>query len=672
MKVTSNIYLAPGQFGKWHEPPAPEIKRRIRLPLCLSLLLFMLIGSVQTGLAQTVKFTSPVTYPAGRPYVVSAGDFNGDGKVDLVCGDITNDDIVMLLGNGDGTLKPPVKYHVATHPRYLLPSDFNRDGKLDLAFADASPSNISIMLGKGDGSFEPPVSYPVAGVLPLTADFNNDGKVDLATRATTTSIAVLLNNGNGTFQNAQSYAVPHPLVRVITAGDFNGDGKLDLFAYGRSMSVESARFVSVFLGKGDGGFESPINTNGNWGQGSGPYSISAGDFDRDGKLDVAVADERLTLVKGNGDGTFKTPDPPAQLLNTSTDLKTADFNGDGKLDLVSAGVFTGGNLQVLLGRGDGTFLSAGSMINNVGGVSVVSTDLNGDTRSDLAGCVNGDLSVALVNITPGNPDNTDYFIHQHYVDFLDREPDAGGFEFWTNQIAACAGDQGCIEVRRISTSASFYLSIEFGETAYLVERLYKTSFGDFTGTSTEGGTHQLAVPIVRLNELLMDAEQINQDVVVLRAGWQNVLETNKQTFLSQFVQRARFAAVFPSTLTPAAFVDALNQNAGNVLSSSERTTMIGLFGGANDSGNLTTRAQVLRQIAEHQKLYNSEYNRAFVLMQYFGYLRRNPDDAPEVTRDYTGYDFWLKKLNRFNGNYIEAEMVKAFITSIEYRQRFTQ
>jgi hypothetical protein len=105
-----------------------------------------------------------------------------------------------------------------------------------------------------------------------------------------------------------------------------------------------------------------------------------------------------------------------------------------------------------------------------------------------------------------------------------------------------------------------------------------------------------------------------------------------------------------------------------VLSPSERTTAINLFGGATNSSNTTARAQALRQIAEDQDLYNAEFNRAFVLAQYYGYLRRNPNDSPDS--DYTGYEFWLTKLNQFNGDYIAAEMVKAFISSSEYRQRF--
>src|SRR5205085_11154320 len=138
----------------------------------------------------------------------------------------------------------------------------------------------------------------------------------------------------------------------------------------------------------------------------------------------------------------------------------------------------------------------------------------------------------------------------------------------------------------------------------------------------------------------------------------------------EFVQTSRFTAALPTTLSPDQFVDRLNQNAGGVLTSSERATVINLFGGAPNTTNVTARAQAVRQVADDTDLYNAEFNRAFVLAEYFGYLRRNPNDAPETTLDYTGYDFWLTKLNQFNGNYINSEMVKAFLSSIEYRQRF--
>jgi hypothetical protein len=157
-------------------------------------------------------------------------------------------------------------------------------------------------------------------------------------------------------------------------------------------------------------------------------------------------------------------------------------------------------------------------------------------------------------------------------------------------------------------------------------------------------------------------------VIVLQTGWEQLLESNKQAYAGEFVVTSRFITAFPTSMTPTQFVDKLNENAGNVLSPSEQATAINLFGGAGNSSNNTARAQVLRQVAEDQDLYNAEFNRAFVLAQYFGYLRRNPNGSPDS--DHTGYDFWLTKLNQFNGNYINAEMVKAFLSSIEYRQRF--
>ena len=121
-------------------------------------------------------------------------------------------------------------------------------------------------------------------------------------------------------------------------------------------------------------------------------------------------------------------------------------------------------------------------------------------------------------------------------------------------------------------------------------------------------------------------------------------------------------------LTPAQFVDKLFTNAGVTPSTADRNAAIAEFGTATNTSDLAARARALRRIAENSILNTQEFNRAFVLMQYFGYLRRNPNDAPDA--DYTGYDFWLTKLNQFNGNFVAAEMVKAFINSTEYRQRF--
>jgi len=260
-------------------------------------------------------------------------------------------------------------------------------------------------------------------------------------------------------------------------------------------------------------------------------------------------------------------------------------------------------------------------------------------------------------------DTSSFFVRQHYADFLNREPDAAGLPFWTNNIDNCAPKPSCTDLQRINTSAAFFISIEFQNTGYLVERIYKVAFGSGTGNSTGGGAHTLQVPVVRLSEFLPDTQKIGQGVVVNVGDWQTQLENNKLAFTEEFVTRSRFLTAFPLTMTSAQFVDAMNTNSGGALSTSDRDTLVQSL-----TNGTMTRAQVLRAIAENQNLYNAEFNRAFVLMQYFGYLRRNPNDFPDS--DYTGFEFWLNKLNAFNGNFVAAEMVKAFITSTEYRKRF--
>jgi hypothetical protein len=175
---------------------------------------------------------------------------------------------------------------------------------------------------------------------------------------------------------------------------------------------------------------------------------------------------------------------------------------------------------------------------------------------------------------------------------------------------------------------------------------------------------------VRLNEFLPDTQQIGNGVVVNQSGWEQVLQNNKQAFTLEFVQRSRFTSAYPTSMTPDQFVDQLFMNAGVTPSASDRAAAINEFGSAPTTTDTAARSRVLRSVAENSTLKQQEFNRAFVLMQYFGYLRRNPNDPPEPTLDFAGYNFWLNKLNQFNGNYIDAEMVKAFINSGEYRQRF--
>ncbi len=213
-------------------------------------------------------------------------------------------------------------------------------------------------------------------------------------------------------------------------------------------------------------------------------------------------------------------------------------------------------------------------------------------------------------------------------------------------------------MRRINVSAAFFLSIEFQETGYLVYRIYKAAYGNVPG---------LPVPL-KLNEFLPDTQEIGQGVIVGQTGWEQVLENNKQAFALDFVTRSRFTTAYPTSRTPAQFVDALFANAAVTPSTADRAAAINEFGSATNTADTAARGRALRRVAENSTLNQQEFNRAFVLEQYFGYLRRNPNDLPDTNFD--GYNFWLGKLNEFNGNFVNAEMVKAFIVSGEYKQRF--
>jgi hypothetical protein len=239
-------------------------------------------------------------------------------------------------------------------------------------------------------------------------------------------------------------------------------------------------------------------------------------------------------------------------------------------------------------------------------------------------------------------DTADFFVRQHYVDFLGREPDESGFNFWSDQILSCGADAACIERRTINVSAAYFLSIEFQETGGLVDGLYRASYN--------------RRPLYA--EFMPDTRIVAQNVIVGEGDWARQLEANKQAFVNAWVQRPAFQAAYGG-LTNQSYVDTLISHTGVSFSQLERDRFV-----SNLNNGLSTRADVLRQIAEDDRFVSAKRNAAFVMMQYFGYLRRDPDES--------GYAFWLNKLNQFGGNFEQAEMVKAFINSGEYRARFSQ
>ena len=268
-----------------------------------------------------------------------------------------------------------------------------------------------------------------------------------------------------------------------------------------------------------------------------------------------------------------------------------------------------------------------------------------------------DLTIAP-SVVPNAIDSPEFFVRQHYVDFLNRQSDPEGLAFWTNEINSCNGDQACIDVKKINGSAAFFLSIEFQSTGYLAYRGYKAAYGNLPNAP---------VPI-KFDEFQKESRLLGQNLTVKQDGWPIVLENNKVAFVLLLVQSPRFVAAYPVSMTPAEFVDTLFSNAGVTPTSSERDAAIDVFGGAALTSDVSARARTIRRVAENPTLVQQEFNRAFVLMQYFGYLRRNPNAAPDG--NFAGYNFWLDKLNQFKGDFIQAEMVKAFLSSSEYRRRF--
>jgi hypothetical protein len=258
---------------------------------------------------------------------------------------------------------------------------------------------------------------------------------------------------------------------------------------------------------------------------------------------------------------------------------------------------------------------------------------------------------------PNAIDDTTIFVRQHYHDFLNREPDSGGMTFWTNQINSCGSDASCIQLKRINVSAAFFLSIEFQQTGGLVRNAYVAALN-------RPATNNMPAFL----EFESDTQRVLSGVIIGQPGAQAQLDANRTAFLNDFVMRAEFVGLYPTTDTPGQYVDKLYLHAGITLTTTERNNAISEFGSATTAADPGARGRVLVRLTQNTTFANREFNPSFVQMEYFGYLRRNPNDPPDG--NFNGYNFWLNKLNAFNGNFINADMVKAFLNSSEYRRRF--
>jgi hypothetical protein len=268
--------------------------------------------------------------------------------------------------------------------------------------------------------------------------------------------------------------------------------------------------------------------------------------------------------------------------------------------------------------------------------------------------------------TPNANDDTTTFVRQQYRDFLNREADPAGLAFWKNNIDKCNDPAqrppgqtlaACIEVQRIVTSAAFFLSIEFKGTGGLVRDFYVAALD-----------RPLTNNMPNFVEFMRDTQAIQKGVTVGQGNWQQVLDANRLAFMNEFVTRAEFVALYPTTDTPTQYVDKLYLHANLTQTQQERLDAIEYFGGAATAADTGARARALLLVTQNGNFQVRETRRAFVHMLYLGYLRRAPNDAPD--NNFDGFNFWVTKLNQFNGDFLQAEMVKAFLTSLEYRKRF--
>jgi uncharacterized repeat protein (TIGR01451 family) len=660
-----------------------------------------------------------------NPYSVTIGDFNNDGKSDLVLPNLNSNTVSILLGTGTGSFGAASGFAVGAGPVRAAVGDFNNDGKSDLAVANNTSNTLSILLGTGAGSFGAATNFP-GGPGPFSiavGDFNNDNKSDLAVAdANSSVVSILLGTGTGSFGATTAFDVGAG-PRSVVIGDFNGDGNSDLAV----ANLDSAN-VSILLGTGTGSFGAATN----FATGPGAISVAVGDFNDDGKSDVAVANynaNTISILLGTGMGGFGAATNVPVGSNQPSSLAIADFNNDGENDLAVTNE-NSNNLAILLGTGTGSFAAASNYSVGSTPFSLATGDFNNDGKKDFAvakfftntvvillntctptaadGSVGGTITTAegipvsgvvvqltgsqnrktisdvngsyrfdgvetsgFYTVTPSrsnysispasrsfsqlgskteavfiassmgqmlNPlDTPEYFVRQQYVDVLGREPDEGGFNYWTDQIRDCGDDSKCINGRRIGVAAAFFIEQEFQQRGSYIYAIYKSSLGRQPSYA-----------------------EFSKDRRAMTANTD--MEERKEAFAESFVQRHDFLEKYQSSTTADSFVDlllaTLEQSSGIEISE-ERPSLIARY---HQGTNLAqSRSGVVRGVSEHPAFRAAEYNAAFVLTEYFSYLGRNPDLG--------GYDFWLNLLNnRELGNY--QGMVCAFITSVEYQNRF--
>jgi len=370
----------------------------------------LLLATAMPAMAQCpLSFAAVANYAAGtQPRSVAVGDFNADGRPDLAValagsgggGNLRN--VSILLGNANGAFQAAVNHGAGTWPSSVAAGDFNADGRPDLAVANQTSNSVSILLGNANGTFQARVNHDTRSgpISVAVGDFNADGRPDLAVaNSYSRNVSILLGNpppNVGTFQRAVVYAVGS-VPRSVAVGDFNADGQPDL-----AVANGSSNNVSILLGNANGTFLPAVN----YAAGFTPYSVAVGDFNSDGRPDLAVANHdgdnvSILLGNGGGGGTFQARVNYA-VGSRPVSIAVGDFNADGRPDLAVANI-SSNTVSILLGNGGGggTFQARINYAVRSGPISVAVGDFNADGRPDLVVANHDSDNVAvLLNTTP--------------------------------------------------------------------------------------------------------------------------------------------------------------------------------------------------------------------------------------------------------------------------------
>lgn len=288
-------------------------------------------------------------------------------------------------------------------------------------------------------------------------------------------------------------------------------------------------------------------------------------------------------------------------------------------------------------------------------LEIILSNITGD-GAGLGSPAIADVTILDDDAAPpsSNPiDGPSFFVRQLYLDFLGREPEPATSNFFVSRLTACGSNDTCRDTQRVNVATAFFLSAEFHQTGYLIYLANKAAFGDLTSC--------VQVPLF-YGQLLRDLQIINQDVPFGTPGWEAQLAANQLAFFADFVLRPAFVFTYPTSQTPAQFVDNLYAKANVVPGSLERQAAIDEFGGASDTSDTAARARALKRVTQNDTFNKNEFNRAFVFFEFAAFFRRDPDE--------TDFNDKVNTLNSFNGDFRAAGMINMFLGSNEYRDRF--